>query len=101
MKKPKSLVALIFVLLPILLLSACGSMKGKIVGSWSGADEITFYNDGTFSLDGESGEWAIVNNNTLKLTSYGSVETFTIVDLSDTTLILENENGKTAELYKD
>lgn len=101
MNKARFSAAFLGMLLLILLLSACGDTQANIVGSWSGDDEITFYSDGTFTLDGESGKWAIVNNNILKLTFYGSVETFTIVDLSNTTLILKNESGKNAKLYKN
>lgn len=81
---------LVFLLaMSMLSITACGGTAKKLVGTWSRSGErITLYSDGSFSLDGESGDWSVVNDDELKLTIDGSIETYTIVSVDGSNLTL-------------
>lgn len=102
MKKATVLVLALFILCAALC--ACGgSSEDTLAGTWENTaggasiNEITFFTDGTclLSFDSAVYNWAIVNENQLKVTSSAYVFVWQF-DISGNTLTLESENGQTA-----
>ena len=84
--KKISLIALVV----ILLLTGCASNKDKIIGSWY-SDELgtlTFYDNGTASMDGEDTNYSIDGDS---LIIDGETLTFSI---KSSELIIDNGEGE-------
>ncbi len=108
MKKTKGsrFFALLCALMIAGLLAGCGqSLESQLAGSWyrdglettqrdgSQGPTFTLYSDGTCKLSNEygTGTWAVVNEDSLKLTSYyGETDTAKITSLKGGCLTLEN-----------
>ena len=106
MKSKKFLLSALLLVFALLICTACGkggNIEKKIVGSWymDGRPTVTrdgeygptftFYDDGTCQIASEYGvcEWAIVNDNQLKLTNYyGETSVAEISEITKDTLTL-------------
>lgn len=108
MKKQKNLLAMISImLLATVLLMGCGgkNYEKELVGSWyAEGDEpvFTFYDDGTCEIDiygYTTGEWAVVNENQLKLTVYfDEFKIYPIISLDKGCLTI-NIDGDSVQLW--
>lgn len=106
MNKRKLSLLLSCILLLMLLLTACGGMEKKLVGSWYGEGDSSpafiLYNDGTCEIQNEygTGKWAVVNDNQLKLTNfYGESLVGTIVSVKGGCLTISAGDDFTAKFY--
>ncbi|WP_443670861.1 hypothetical protein [Gemmiger formicilis] len=98
MKKMKKLVSVLLVACSMLLLVACGGKsEDKLVGTWqdSYGEEIAFYEDGTYTKDGEygTGKWSILSNGDIKFVDFYGTTYTSPCELDGNSLTLTDGRG--------
>lgn len=90
---------ILFTVFASIVLSSCGGLESKLVGSWGpdGGNRIyfTLYDDGMCKIENEygTGKWNVVDGNKLKLTNfYGESETIEISEADGNTIEFTNGN---------
>ncbi len=111
-QKTKRLLSLLLAVAMLLCMAACsgGSVKSKLVGTWTAADgsssmTVTFHEDGSASdINGEFKKWSLTEENDLIMTYEDSntgegTVTVHIADITPDTMTWEMD-GNTAKLKK-
>lgn len=98
MKKMEKLVSVLLVVCSMLLLVACGAKpEDKLVGTWQADydEEITFYEDGTYTKNGEygTGKWSILSNGEIKFVDFYGTTYTSPYELDGNALTLTDGRG--------
>lgn len=102
MKKMKKLVSVLLVACSIVLLTACNAVpntkpEDKLVGTWQAGygEEITFYEDGTYTKNGEygTGKWSILSNGDIKFVDFYGTTYTSPYELDGNSLTLTDGRG--------